>query len=101
MHITLPNWWSVAIPQCGRHVGALFGLMNGIGVIGAMASQWVVGVFTDWRKARGFSGRDQWDPLFDLYVLVLVLGALAWWSYRWRPLEPPRTPTPESSPGHD
>lgn len=87
MHVTLPNWWSVAIPQCGRHVGAIFGLMNGLGVLGALASQWVVGRHADWRKAQGFTGRDQWDPLFDVYVFVLVLGALAWWSYRARPLQ--------------
>lgn len=84
MHITLPNWWSVAIPQCGRHVGAIFGLMNGMGVIGALASQWFVGWHADWRATQGFSGRDQWDPIFDVYVFVLVLGGLAWWSYRFR-----------------
>ena len=88
MHVTLPNWWSVAIPQCGRHVGALFGLMNGVGVIGVMASQWFVGFFADWRKGKGFEGREQWDPLFDVYVGVLVLAAITWWSYRYRPLEP-------------
>ena len=86
MHITLPNWWSVAIPQCGRHVGALFGLMNGVGVIGAAASQAFVGVFADWRAELGYIGREQWDPLFDVYVGVLVCGAVAWAAYRARPL---------------
>jgi MFS family permease len=86
MHITLPNWWSAAIPQCGRHVGALFGLLNGAGVVGALATQWFVGAFSDWRAAAGYSDREQWDPLFDVYVGVLVLGAVAWWSYRYRPL---------------
>jgi MFS transporter, ACS family, glucarate transporter len=88
MHITLPNWWSVAIPQCGRHVGAIFGLMNGVGVIGAMSSQWFVGAFSDWRGSMGYTGREQWDPMFDVYVGVLVLGGIAWWFYRFRPLEP-------------
>jgi len=91
MHITLPNWWSVAIPQCGKHVGALFGLMNGFGVLGAMSSQWFVGVFADWRESRGFQGRAQWDPLFDVYVGVLVLAAVAWWCYQYHPLEPEKT----------
>jgi ACS family glucarate transporter-like MFS transporter len=90
MHMTLPNWWSAAIPQCGRHVGALFGLMNSFGVIGALASQWFVGAFSDWRGAAGYEGRAQWDPMFDVYVGVLVLGALAWWAYRYRPLEEDR-----------
>jgi MFS transporter, ACS family, glucarate transporter len=87
MHITLPNWWSVIIPQSGRHVGTLFGLTNGIGVLGAMSSQGFVGVFADWQKSRGFLGREQWDPLFDVYVGVLLLGAVAWWLYRFQPLE--------------
>lgn len=87
MHVTLPNWWSVAIPQCGAHVGTLFGLMNGIGVVGAMTSQWFVGFFSDWRKSSGYTGRTQWDPLFDVYTGVLVLGALAWWFYHFKPLE--------------
>lgn len=86
MHITLPNWWSVAIPQSGRHVGALFGLMNGVGVFGALASQGFVGIYSDWRKAQGFTGREQWDPLFDLYVGVLLLGMVGWGLYRYRPL---------------
>ena len=57
MHITLPNWWSFAIPQGGRHTATIFGLMNGLGVLGAMASQGFVGVFADWQKDRGFTGR--------------------------------------------
>ncbi len=86
MHISLPNWWATAVMQSGRHVGALCGLMNGIGVVGGMASQWFVGVYSDRQAARGFTGREQWDPLFDVYVIVLLLGAVAWWWFRYRPL---------------
>ncbi|MCI0703547.1 MAG: MFS transporter [Planctomycetia bacterium] len=89
MHITLPNWWSCAIPQGGRHTATIFGLMNGLGVLGAMASQGFVGVFADWQKERGFSGRAQWDPIFDVYVFVLLANAVAWWSYRFTPLPEP------------
>jgi MFS transporter, ACS family, glucarate transporter len=92
MHITLPNWWSCAIPQAGRHTATLFGLMNGLGVLGAMASQGFVGVFADWQKSRGFSGREQWDPIFDVYVIVLLANAAAWWLYRFTPLEEPPAP---------
>lgn len=87
MHITLPNWWSVIIPQSGPHVGAIFGLANGLGVLGAMTSQGFVGVFADWQESRGLSGREQWDPIYDVYVIVLLLGAGAWWLYRFTPLE--------------
>jgi MFS transporter, ACS family, glucarate transporter len=96
MHITLPNWWSCAIPQAGRHTATIFGLMNGLGVLGAMASQGFVGVFADWQKDRGFSGREQWDPIFDVYVCVLLANAVAWWLYRYRPL-----PEPQAEPTED
>jgi ACS family glucarate transporter-like MFS transporter len=94
MHVTLPNWWSVAIPQCGTHVGSLFGLMNGMGVLGALASQGYVGAFADWREKQGFTGRDAWDPMFNLYVVVLMLGGIAWWSYRYRPINEPESRAP-------
>ncbi|HVL12587.1 MAG TPA: MFS transporter, partial [Gemmata sp.] len=90
MHVTLPNWWSCAIPQAGKHTATLFGLMNGLGVLGAMASQGFVGVFADWQASRGLSGREQWDPIFDVYVFVLLANAVAWWSYRDTPLEESR-----------
>lgn len=90
MHITLPNWWSVAVPQCGRHIGTISGLMNGAGVIGAMASQWFVGAFSDFMGTAGYSGREQWDSMFDVYVGVLIFAAGAWWLYRYRPLEAER-----------
>lgn len=93
MHIQLPNWWSVIIPQSGRHTATLFGLTNGVGVFGAMASQGFVGVFADYQeKSRGLGGRAQWDPIFDVYVVVLVLGGIAWWCYRFTPLEDPNDP---------
>jgi MFS transporter, ACS family, glucarate transporter len=91
MHVTLPNWWSCAIPQGGRHTATLFGLMNGLGVFGAMASQGFVGWFADYReKVRGLAGREAWDPLFDVYVGVLLANAVAWWLFRLTPLPEPK-----------
>ena len=87
VQLTLPTWWSAAIEQSGRHVGSLFGLLNMAGTVGAMGSQWFVGAFADWRKGRGYTGREQWDPMFDVYVGVLLVGAVAWLVYRRRPLE--------------
>lgn len=100
-HVTLPNWWLLAMRQGGKHVGSLSGLMNGVGCFGAILSQLFVGWFTDARKAAGFQGRDQWDPMFFIYAGVLVFGALVWWSHRFTPLAErggqagPRSPSNE------
>ncbi|MEQ1825076.1 MAG: MFS transporter [Pirellula sp.] len=82
VQLTLPSWWSAAIEQCGKHVGPLFGFMNMMGTVGALASQWFVGFFADFQKARELSGREQWDPMFTLYVFVLLIGCLSWSIYR-------------------
>ena len=96
MHFALPNWWSVVIPQSGKHVATLFGLMNGIGVMGALASQGFVGAFVDYQKSQGLTGRAGWDPIFDVYVLALVGAGTAWWLYRFTPLkEDPPIPQEE------
>jgi MFS transporter, ACS family, glucarate transporter len=97
MHVTLPNWWSAAIPQAGRHTATIFGLMNGLGVLGAMASQGFVGVFADLQADRGLTGRAQWDPIFDVYVGVLLANAVAWWLYRFTPLPDPTDKTAEET----
>ena len=86
--LCIPNWWSCAIKVSGPHVGALFGLMNMMGVFGAMASQYFVGAFSDWRKSLGYTGREQWDPMFNVYVGILLAAAVCWWAYRSYPLEP-------------
>jgi MFS family permease len=92
MHFTLPNWWSTIIPQSGKHVGTIFGLTNGVGVMGALVSQGFVGIFADWQKEHGFTGRAQWDPLFNVYVCVLLGGGVAWWLYRFTPLQESQEP---------
>lgn len=87
VQLTLPSWWSAAIEQCGEHVGPIFGLMNMMGTVGALASQWFVGVFADWQRSSGLSGREQWDPMFRVYVCVLIAGGVGWAFYRKRPIE--------------
>ncbi|MCC6511272.1 MAG: MFS transporter [Pirellulaceae bacterium] len=82
VQLTLPSWWSAAIEQSGQHVGPLFGMMNMMGTIGALSSQGFVGVFADYQASRGLSGRPQWDPMFNVYVGVLLLGCLCWSRYR-------------------
>ncbi len=82
-------WWSCAIGISGRHVGALFGLMNSVGVFGAMSSQFLVGAMADALGARGHSGRAQWDPLFYIDVGVLIIAGLLWSSFRFVTVETP------------
>jgi MFS family permease len=83
---TMSGWWSCAIEISGRHLGALFGLMNGMGVFGAMGSQFFFGAFADWRLAQGYSGREQWDPAFAFYIAALLAAALGWAFYISRPV---------------
>jgi sugar phosphate permease len=75
---TLPSWWAVVTEISGKHLGALFGLMNSMGVPGAVLSQIFFGVFADWRGTQGFTGRDQWDPGFYVCSGVLVVAAIGW-----------------------
>ncbi len=78
MRLQLPAWWSSATQVSGRHLGALFGLMNMIGGIGRLASQQFVGRFADWRQSLGYSGRAQWDPALYVYVGIALLGMGLW-----------------------
>jgi sugar phosphate permease len=83
----LSTWWFCAADISGRHLGALFGLMNGMGVCGALSSQYLFGALADLRGAQGYRGREQWDPAFYVVVAVLFLGALCWACYPARPVE--------------
>ena len=62
VQLQLPAWWASATQVSGRHLGALFGLMNMMGGVGSILSQLFVGSFADWRKSLGYTGRAQWDP---------------------------------------
>jgi hypothetical protein len=63
---------------CGKHTGTIFGLLNGMGVIGAMSSQYFFGWFSDWRKSLGFESRAQWDPAFYVAAALLLACAILW-----------------------
>ncbi len=75
---TLPAWWGAVTDLSGRHIGALFGLMNSLGGLGAISSQLFVGRYADYMKSHGHEGRAQWDSIFYIYAGILVLGALGW-----------------------
>ncbi|HLJ10074.1 MAG TPA: MFS transporter [Planctomycetaceae bacterium] len=72
------NWWAVTMDISGKHLGAMFGLLNSLGVPGAIASPIFLGSFADYRKSLGFTGRAQWDPAFAVYSAILLAGATCW-----------------------
>jgi hypothetical protein len=76
--VTVATWWAVVTEISGKHLGVLFGLMNSMGVPGAMLSQLFFGQLADLLKALGFQGRAQFDPLFYVYSGVLLVGAVGW-----------------------
>lgn len=93
---TLATWWGAVSDISGRHLGAMFGLMNSLGGLGAFTSQQFFGRFVDHLKALGYEGRAQFDPTFYVFVVVLLIGALGWLLIdSTRPIEPP-TPTDDA-----
>jgi MFS family permease len=78
VQLQLPSWWACATQVSGRHLGALFGLMNMIGGVGRILSQLFIGSFADWRKSLGYSGRAQWDPGLYVYLGVAIIGMVCW-----------------------
>jgi MFS transporter, ACS family, glucarate transporter len=78
IHVQLAGWWGVVADLSGRHLGALFGFMNSLGVIGAFVSQVFLGHFVDWLKGLGYVDRACWDPAFYIYGGLLLLGAVGW-----------------------
>jgi sugar phosphate permease len=77
-YIQLAAWWAAMGDVGGRHLGALFGLCNMVGLTGGAVSQLFLGRFADYMGSRGLVGRAQWDPAFPLYGGVLVAGGLLW-----------------------
>lgn len=78
LHIQLASWWGVVTDLSGKHLGALFGLMNSMGIAGAIASQLFLGHFVEWLGGYGYTGRAQWDPAFYIYAGLLLLGGAGW-----------------------
>ena len=62
----------------GPHLGAMFGLLNSVGVIGAYTSPVFLGYLVDHLHKLGYVGRQQWDPAFYVYGGLLLIGAIGW-----------------------
>ena len=62
VQIQVPAWWASATQVSGIHLGALFGLMNMIGALGAICSQLFLGSFADMMKGWGYTGRRPVGP---------------------------------------
>jgi len=78
VQIQVPAWWAAATEVSGRHVGALFGLMNMIGNVGGIVSPAFLGWYVESMKTAGRVGRDRWDPGFWTYVGVSLVGMILW-----------------------
>jgi hypothetical protein len=61
--------------------------MNSVGVFGALSSQYLAGRLADWLGSHDYSGRQQWDPIFQINVGVLVLAGFVWSSFRFVTVE--------------
>jgi hypothetical protein len=61
----------------GPHIGALWGLLNAIGVAGAYASPIFLGGSVDDLSDLSSVGRERWYPEFSVYTSLLLTGAFA------------------------
>ena len=78
VQLQLAAWWATATRVSGRHIGALFGLMNMLGGFGRLGSQILIGRFADWRKGLGYTGRPSGIRRSMLYVVIAVIGMIFW-----------------------
>ena len=78
IQLQVPAWWACATQVSGRHVGALFGLMNMFGSLGRVLTQVFLGGFADLMESRGYTGRAKWDPGIFVYVFVALVGVAIW-----------------------
>lgn len=77
-YLQLAAWWACMADVGGRHLGALFGFCNMIGLVGGGISQLFLGWFVQHMKELGYLDREQWDPAFYVYGAVLMLGGVLW-----------------------
>ena len=64
-----PTVWGTVTDIAGRHTATVFGLVNGVGGIGALVAPAALGAIAQYRS---------WNAAFVLIALVYALGAAAW-----------------------
>ncbi len=78
VQLQIPCWWGTVTDISGSHVGALFGLMNSLGALGAISSPIFMGYYVEHLKQAGAVGRAQWDPAFYPYAGLMFLACVFW-----------------------
>jgi sugar phosphate permease len=78
VQLAIPAWWATVTRISGRHVGALFGLMNSLGIIGAAGLPFLWTCIVDHLKHLGRTGSAQWDPGMYMFSGIMVVGGILW-----------------------
>jgi nitrate/nitrite transporter NarK len=68
IHMHAAAWWGMNSAISGRHIAAVFGVINSMGALGGAVSQVVFGSLP----------RTSWDQAFYVAAGLLLLGALCW-----------------------
>lgn len=79
LQVSIPTWWTVVAEISGEHGAAMFGLMNGLGGVGILTMNLLVGPIVDAREATAsISKIEVWRPVFDGVAVALAVGAVCW-----------------------
>ena len=78
LQVSIPTWWTVVAEISGPHGAAMFGLMNGLGGVGILTMNLLVGPVVDARVAAKVPPLEVWRPVFDGVALALACGAVCW-----------------------
>jgi MFS family permease len=78
LQVSIPTWWTVVAEISGKHGAAMFGLMNGLGGVGVLVMNLLVGPVVDAREKLDIARIEVWRPVFAGIALSLACGALCW-----------------------
>jgi len=78
LQVSIPTWWTVVAEISGKHGAAMFGLMNGLGGVGVLIMNLLVGPIVDAREKLDIARIEVWRPVFAGIALGLACGAICW-----------------------